>query len=145
MTRYWDDWNSLGKSGLYRFSQLSDHKILMLHYLNEFCVRHIFGAIPVYTHESQFPGGFNPLFYERISVTCNFPFIFIFCSCFQNSQIQMSCFRTWILLTCQAIAMTTFFLSLRITEIMCISPIPLTYSHMCGCTARILTLPFHRR
>jgi len=82
-----------------------------------------------------------PSFLSCISVTCNFPFIFVFCSCFQNSQIQMSYFRTWILLICQAIAMMTFCLSLRTTETMC-SSIPFTCSQVCVCTARNLNTPF---
>lgn len=87
---------------------------------------------------------FNPSLHKCISVICNFPFIFIFYSCFQNSQIQMSCFRTWILLTCQAIAMMTFCLSLRTTETV-YSPIPFTCSHVCGCTARNLNTPFPQK
>lgn len=88
---------------------------------------------------------FNPFLHKCISVICNFPFIFIFYSCFQNSQIQMSCFHTWILLTCQAIAMMTFCLSLRTTETMCIPP-SLSLVHTCVAAQQgILTLLFHKR
>lgn len=89
---------------------------------------------------------FNPLFFLNcVSVICNFPFIFVFYSCFQNSQIQMSCFHTWILLICQAIAMMTFCLSLRTTETMCILP-SFSLVHTCVAAQRgILTLLFHKR
>lgn len=84
-------------------------------------------------------------FLNCVSVICNFPFIFIFYSCFQNSQIQMSYFRTWILLICQAIAMMTFCLSLRTTETICIPP-SLSLVHTCVAAQRgILTLLFHKR
>lgn len=86
-----------------------------------------------------------PSFLNCVSVICNFPFISIFYSCFQNSQIQMSCFRTWILLICQAIAMMTFSLSLRTTETICILPF-LSLVHTCVAAQRgILTLLFHKR
>lgn len=77
---------------------------------------------------------------DREHLTCRSPRWI----CFQNSQIQMSCFRTWILLICQAIAMMTFCLSLRTTEPMCIPP-SLSLVHMCGCTARNLNTPFPQK
>lgn len=87
---------------------------------------------------------FNSVFLTCFPVTCNFPFIFIFYSYFQNSQIRMSCFRTWILLICQAIAMMTFCLSLRTTETMCILP-SLSLVHTCVAAQQgILTLLFHK-
>lgn len=89
---------------------------------------------------------FNPFSsLNWFSVICNFSFIFVFYSYFQNSQIQMSCFHTWILLICQAIAMMTFCLSLRTTETICILP-SFSLVHTCVAAQQgILTLLFHKR
>lgn len=84
-------------------------------------------------------------FLSCVFVICNFSSIFVFYSCFQNSQIQMSCFHTWILLICQAIAMMTFCLSLRTTETMCILPSFSLVHTRVAAQQGILTLLFHKR